>query len=124
VRAGAYVRVCTVVYVCACMRCVLVRVCDCVCASVRVYVRTYVCACAYVCACGYVCARMCVCVLLCACVHVRACMHCEGIEDALSFGVLPPQKRASLPSCLFPLEALRDGLGGFPGLSQFSGLIN
>jgi len=72
-------------------------------------VRTYVCAHAHVC----VRARMCVCVRIrvcvrcvrvCVCVrvHVRACA-CEGIETPFLL-VLPPQERASLPSCLSPLE--------------------
>ena len=56
----------------------------------------------YVCACGHV--------------RVRACA-CEGIEGALPLGVLPPQERASLPSCLSTLGALRGGSGGFLGLS-------
>jgi len=41
---------------------------------------------------------------------VRACA-CEGIEDALPLGVLPPQERASFLSCLSPLEGLEGRLG-------------
>jgi len=68
------VRVYTVVYVRVCVRYVLVRVCA----------RT----CEYVC----VCVR----------VRVHACA-CEGIEDDLPLGVLPPQERASLQA-VCPLE--------------------
>jgi hypothetical protein len=85
--------------VCACVLylCVCIRLC------------TFVCACVV-----YLC--VCMCVLAYVCVHtsVRACA-CEGIEDDL--GLLPPRERASLPSCLSTLGALRGGLGGFPGLS-------
>jgi hypothetical protein len=97
--------VCVYAYVCVCA-CVLVHVCAC-CVLVRVCARVRVCA--------YVCARTYVC--------MRACTF-EGIEDALPLGVLPPQERASLPSCLSTLGALRGGLGGFPGLSPFMPKIN
>jgi len=61
--------------------------------------------------------HVCVCVFVHG-VRLHACA-CEGIEDALPLGVLSPQERASLPSCLYTLGALRGGLGGFPGLSPF-----
>jgi len=130
-----YVRACA--YGCvlnACMRCVLVRACVCVCARARTFVsvRKCVCACAvYVRACVYDCVRTCVRAwCTCACVCVRVCLYarvcvsacsCEGIEDDVlpPLCVLPPQERASLPSCLFPLGSLlRGGLGGDPGLSH------
>jgi len=109
VHACAYVRVCVrvCVFVCVCVR---ARTVVYVCVRVR---HLLVCVRA-TCVCVHVCTGMCVC----ACVRVRACA-CEGIEDALPLGVLPPQKRASLPSCLSPLGALRGGLGGFSGLSPF-----
>jgi hypothetical protein len=83
------------------------RVRVCVCARVRP------CACVSMCIRARVCARVRVCVRM--CVRVRAC-PCEGIEAALSLGVLPSQERASLPSCLSPMGAL---MGGFPNLSPF-----
>ena len=91
-------RVYSVVYVRLCVRCVLVRMC--------VYVWVYVCV------------HERVCIRMCVWVRVRACAY-EGIEDALPLGVLSPKEMASLPSCLSPREALKGGLGGFPGLSPF-----
>jgi len=96
---------------------------------VLVWVRAHmcVCACTYVYACVYtvvyvrVCMRyvlvrvfVCVRVRVCVRVCVRSCA-CERIEDAVPLGVLPPQDRASLPSCLY-----LSGLGGFPSLSPFT----
>jgi len=65
---------------------------------------------------------VCMQVRVCARVRVRACA-CEGIEDALPLVPLP-QERASLPSCLFPLLALRGGSENFPDLSPFMLKIN
>jgi hypothetical protein len=48
--------------------------------------------CEYVCVCAYVCVQ----------IHVHECA-CEGIEDVLPLGVLPPQERASLQA-VCPLE--------------------
>ena len=100
----AYARACTRTCVFVC-----VRICVCV---------TYVCAC--VDGCVPTCVHLlCTCACVCVCARayvVRACA-CEGIEDALPLGVLPPQERASLLSCLSTLGALRGSLGGFPGLS-------
>jgi hypothetical protein len=108
---------CTRVCVCACA-CVCARTGVCVCMRVYtvVYVRTCVralctCACTYMCACTCVHDRSSVCV--CMRVRVRACA-CEGIEGAFPLGVLPPRERASLPSCLSTLGALRGGLEAFP----------
>ena len=71
----------------------------------------------YVRACVYGCVRTCV-RALCTCVCVHACAY-EGIEGAIPLGVLPPQEKASLPSYLSTLGALRGDLGGFPSLSPF-----
>ena len=118
---------CTCTRVCTHAR---MRVCTCarVCTYVRVCVRARMCVCAhhirvacnvYVHACVYGCLHTCVhartCVRVCMRVRVHACA-CEGIEGALPLGVLPPQERASLPSCLSTLGALRGGLGGSPNL--------
>jgi hypothetical protein len=86
-------------------------------------VRAYVCvrACAYMGVCLCACTYVCVCV--CMRVRVRACA-CEGIADALPLGVLFLQERASLPTCLSTLGALRGDLGGFPGLSPFMLIVN
>ena len=115
-RVHAYVRGCACVYVCVRVHTCVRAFCTCACVygCVRLCVRA-LCTCACVCVCAHtcVCARVCVRVRVCAYV-VRACA-CEGIEDDL--GLLPPRERASLPSCLSTLGALRGGLGGFPGLS-------
>jgi len=141
-------RICARVCVCACAcvrACVYVRVC----AYLYVCVRAHTCVCVFsmcvcvhvvcVCVCVYGCVRTCVylralCTCPCVCVCVRTCVRagtcaranvvranaCKGIEDALPLGDLSPQERASLPSCLSTLGALRGGLGGFPGLSMFN----
>ena len=70
------------------------------------------CACVRACVCVCVCVCMCLC--LCGGVRLRACAR-EGIEDALPLGVLPPQEKASLHSCLSTLGALRGDLVDFPG---------
>ena len=61
---------------------------------------------------------MCVCVCGYVCVHA----HVKGLKAPVllvSFSL-----RASLPTCLSTLGALRGGLGGFPGLSLFMLEIN
>ena len=93
---------------CACV-CMCVRVC--VCVRIRVYVRVYTCTHLYTCP-----IHVCVCVR----VRLRACA-CEGIEP---LGVLSPQERVSLPTCLSTLGGLRGDLGGFPGLSPFLLIVN
>ena len=120
-RVRAYV--CVRAHVCVQAMCVCVRIRVCVRrVHACVYCRVRACI-VYVRACVYGCVRTFVRVVyLCVCVRVRVRAYaCEGIEDALPLGVLPSQKRVSLPSCLSPLGALRGGLGGLPGLSQFSG---
>ena len=103
VHACVHARTYACVYMCAC-----------------VHVRACVCACAYVCVCTshtccVQCIRACVCVRLftyvCACAHLRACVHagtCACVRMCLPLGVLPPQKRASLLSCLSTLGAARE----------------
>ena len=75
------VRVYMVVYVHACMRCVLVRACVCV------YARTCARACMYVCIrlFTFVCVRVYVRVRVCACA-------CEGIEDAFPLVPFLPKR--------------------------------
>jgi hypothetical protein len=99
VRACACMRVCAYVHVC-----VHARTCVCACAHVCVLcVRACVCIrlCTYLCACVMY-LRVCVRIRVCVRVRVRAC-KCEGTEDALSLGVLPPQERSSLQA-VCPLE--------------------
>jgi hypothetical protein len=96
---------------CTCT-CVHARVracaCVCVCACLRVHVCVRAPTCVHACVYTVVYVRVCACV---RCVLVRAC---EGIQGALPLGVLLPQERASLPSCLSTLGALRSGLEAFP----------
>jgi hypothetical protein len=125
VHAYAHTCACVRGRTCVCVRahmcvCIHIRVCvHCVCARVCTQLCTYVRACVV-----YLCVRMCVhayvCACGCVCVRVYVCA-CEWIEDTLPLGVLP-KERVSLPRCLSTLGALRGGLGGYSGLSQFSGL--
>jgi hypothetical protein len=109
----AHARVCVRVRVrarmCVCAHTCVHALCTCVLVYKVVYVR--VCVCARTC----VCVRVCMWVRVCARVRVCACA-CEGIEGTLPLGVLPPQERASLTSCLSPLGLLGAAMGGFPGL--------
>ena len=76
---------------------------------VCIQMRTYVCACVV---------YLCVCVYVCACEYLCAHAHVKGLKTPfllVSFLL----KRGPASSCLSSLEALRGGLGGFPGLSSF-----
>jgi hypothetical protein len=88
------------------------------------HVCAYACACAYVCArvvyvraCVYGCVRTCVCAYVCACAYVVHA-HVKGLKTPSSW-CLFSKERASIPSCLSTLRALRGGLEGVPGLSLF-----
>jgi len=119
-----WVRVCTrePVRACACAR-AHVRICACVC------VRVCVCTCAYVCTCVVYVRALCTCACVCVRILVRAgmcvraptwCVHAHVKNlRALSFWCPSSLKRASLPSCLSSVGALRGVFGGVSGLSPF-----
>jgi hypothetical protein len=103
---------------CACVR---ARTCECaLCTCLRVYTAMYIHVCVRaLCTCACVCVRILVRAGMCVraptwCVHA----HVKNLR-ALSFWCPSSLKRASLPSCLSSVGALRGVFGGVSGLSPF-----